>query len=96
VGLGVGGGGSDLQAAVGERAEAAQRLDPAQPDDVVRLGEAPGHQQHHGSAAGHQVRVVAVALQQPDRLLDGVRLVVVEGPHRGHALRAAARTASTI
>ncbi len=63
---------------------------------MLGLGKALGHQQHHGGAAGQQVRLVLVALEQVERLLERGRLVVVEGSHGAQPPRAAAWTASTI
>jgi hypothetical protein len=68
----------NLQAAAGQSANALQVRDLAQPDHVPRLHQALLQQQHECRAARHQVRVLAVRVQELERLLQRAGSVIVK------------------
>ena len=87
-----------------QRAQAyrtARRLDPVQPFDVAQAHETIGkdqalpHHRHQRGAAGDDPGVIAVFLEQRERLVDGTRRPIIEGVH-GSTARAAAWIDSTI
>ncbi len=57
---------------------------PAEVDQVTRLGEAHLHHRQQAVAAGEQLRLVAELREQAERVGDGLRRVILEiaGNHR--------------
>ena len=60
-------------------AHAGQAADPPDVDQVLGLGQAQLHHGDEAVAAGEQLRVVFVAGQEPNRLLDARHPMVLEG-----------------
>src|SRR5207249_12218200 len=60
-------------------AHAGQATDPPDVDQVLGLGQAQLHHGDEAVPAGEQLRVVLVARQEPDRLLDARDPMVLEG-----------------
>ena len=82
---------ADPQAAVRHGRDAAELIDRAQPDHVPGPEEALTQEEHGRGPAGHEVRVLAVSVEQRERLSERPRLVVIER-HAGPAARWIART----
>jgi len=82
---------ADAQPAVGRVGDAAELIDRAERDHVPGPEEALPHEEHGGGAAGHEVRVLAISVEQRERLGERPRLVVIER-HAGPAARWIART----
>jgi hypothetical protein len=80
--LAVRGQGAELEAAALEPPNPAQVGDFAQADHVAGLHQPLLQQQDERRSAGHELRVLAVALEQLERLLERGRGVVIERVHR--------------
>ncbi len=63
------------------RADLAQLREPAQAEHARRAHQVLLHQDDERGAAGHHERVVGIIREQGERLVERLRLDVVERPH---------------
>src|ERR1700741_3771053 len=86
----------DLQTAVLATPNASERLDATQRDNAPRLHQSQLEHQDERCATGKKVDVRARSAKERERIVERLRLDVVEVVHRASLSPAAARMASTI
>ena len=70
---------ADSQAAVAVGGDAVQPGNPVHVHDHRRTGQPQAHERHQALSAGEDLAVVAVLVEQADRLVECLRAEIIEG-----------------